>query len=214
MSAVEGRSPADDDVPVSVDFRRADQAREGAAAAMTSRPWRADFFAAFVSEIAALDPGQGCRVLELGAGPGFLAERLLASNPRLDYVALDFSGVMHELAIQRLGALAARARFVERDLRHPDWANGLGRFDAVVTHQAVHELRHKRHAAALHAQVRPMLRPGDAYLVCDHFFGEGGMSNDRLYMTVDEQRAALLAAGYAQVDQVLLKGGLVLHRAR
>lgn len=40
-----------------------------------------------------------------------------------------------------------------------------------------------------------------------------GMSNDRLYMTVDEQRLALLDAGFTDVTQVLLKSGLVLHRA-
>lgn len=207
-------SVADDDVPVSVDFRQADHAQEWAASAMATRPWRADFFVAFATELAVLAGGRPCRVLELGSGPGFLAAELLASNTQLDYVALDFSPVMHELAKQRLGALAARACFIERDLRQPDWAEGLGRFDAVVTHQAVHELRHKRHAATLHAQVRPLLLPEGAYLVCDHFLGEGGMSNERLYMTVDEQRGALASAGYTAVEQVLLKQGLVLHRAR
>lgn len=49
--------------------------------------------------------------------------------------------------------------------------------------------------------------------MCDHFYGEGGMSNDRLYMTVDEQRLSLLEAGFTDVAQVLLKSGLVLHRA-
>ena len=39
------------------------------------------------------------------------------------------------------------------------------------------------------------------------------MSNDRLYMTVEEQRDALLSVGFARVDQVLIKGGLVLDRA-
>jgi hypothetical protein len=77
----------------------------------------------------------------------------------------------------------------------------------------VHELRHKRYAEALHSQVRHLLVPGGAYLVCDHFYGEGGMSNAQLYMTVKEQRDALRAAGFTQVDEVLLKGGLVLHRA-
>jgi hypothetical protein len=50
------------------------------------------------------------------------------------------------------------------------------------------------------------------YLVCDHFYGDGGMSNDQLYMTVDEQRLALLNAGFADVTQGLLKSGIVLHK--
>lgn len=201
-----------EDVPVTVDFRRMDHAREWTDKAMSLRPWRADFFDAFADEVARL--GSACsRVLELGSGPGFLAERLLASNDAIAYVAVDFSPSMHELARQRLGPRAGRVAFVERDLRAGDWDRGLGEFDAVVTHQAVHELRHKRHAPALHARTRTLLRPQGVYLVCDHFYGEGGMSNDRLYMTVDEQRLSLLEAGFTDVAQVLLKSGLVLHRA-
>ncbi len=87
------------------------------------------------------------------------------------------------MAAERLGERIAGVTFVERSFREPAWVEGLGPFDAVVTNQAVHELRHKDHAAALHAQVRPLLAPGGAYLVCDHFFGAGGLSNDQLYMT-------------------------------
>lgn len=202
-----------DDVPSPIDFQRADHARDWAQSANTVRPWRAEFFAAFVGLIAGARPAGACRVLDLGCGPGFLAELLLQSNAHLRYVGLDFSPTMHDLARQRLGPLAERAGFIERNLRDADWGAGLGHFDFVVTHQAVHELRHKRHAVALHAQARERLLPGGRYLVCDHFHGEGGMSNAELYMSVAEQREALRAAGYTQVDQVLLKGGLVLHQA-
>ena len=78
--------------------------------------------------------------------------------------------------------------------------------------QAIHELRHKAHASRLHSQVRKVLKPGGAYLVCDHYVGEDGMTNDQLYMTVAEQRAALEAAGFA-VTEMLRMRGLVLHRA-
>lgn len=211
-------NPHDDDVPVSVDFRQAAHAQQWTEAAMSLRPWRADFFAAFAAVVAAkagaAKAGAACRVLELGSGPGFLAERLLAARAGLDYVALDFSAPMQVMARERLAAHAGRVDFLVRDLRDPQWGAGLGAFDFVVTHQAVHELRHKRHAPTLHAQARERLRPGGGYLVCDHFFGEGGMTNDRLYMTVDEQREALRSAGFTQVDELLRKGGLVLHHAR
>lgn len=62
------------DVPVTVDFRRMDHAREWTDKAMTLRPWRADFFDAFAEEVIRLASGPCCRVLELGSGPGFLAE--------------------------------------------------------------------------------------------------------------------------------------------
>jgi len=198
------------DVPSPMDLRCMEDARLWAESAMSKRPWRTEFFAAFAGVIG---NASAVRVLELGAGPGFLAEHLLRANAALRYVALDFSHAMHELAAQRLDELAGRVQFVERSFREADWPDGLGQFEFVVTNQAVHELRHKRHASVLHAQVKHALQPGGAYLVCDHFFGEGGMSNDQLYMSVAEQRQALLSAGFGSVKQVMLKGGLVLHHA-
>ena len=39
------------------------------------------------------------------------------------------------------------------------------------------------------------------------------MTNDQLYMTAAEQKSAIESAGYMSVVQLLLKGGMVLHRA-
>jgi SAM-dependent methyltransferase len=191
-----------------------EEARQWSSTTTERRPWRLDLFAASVAHIGAATNGKACRVLELGSGPGVLAQRLLSEIPAIEYVGLDFSGAMHDLARERLGPMSARATFIERDLKQPEWWTGLGSsFDFVVTHQAVHELRHKRHAPLLHSQVKNTLSSGGSYLVCDHFLGEGGMSNDQLYMTVAEQRDALLAGGFNNVSQVLLKGDLVLHHA-
>lgn len=197
------------DVPSPIDLRRMSDARPWAEAALGKRPVRPEFFEAFARQIGA----DGLGVLELGSGPGFLAEHLLGAWPRLDYTALDFSPAMHELAADRLGERAARVRFVQRSFREPEWVDGLGPFDAIVTHQAVHEVRHKDHVPALHAQARTLLAPGGCYLVCDHYLGGDGLSNDQLYMTVAQQRQALLDAGFGRVEAVLVKGGLVLHRA-
>ena len=179
------------------------------ASAAEKRPWRSEFFAAMASAL------KDCAgpVLELGSGPGFLAEHLLAELPTIGYVMLDFSRSMHELARRRLAAEVSRVDFVERSFRDLAWSEGLGKFGAVVTNQAVHELRHKRHAPTLHAQVRAILAPGGSYLVCDHFAGEGGMSNYDLYMTVEEQGQALRAGGLSDVSEIFRKGGMVLHRA-
>jgi len=198
------------DVPSPIDLRRMSDARPWAETALARRPVRPEFFDAFAREIGR----DGARILELGSGPGFLAEHLLRAWPGLDYTALDFSPAMHQLAAERLGERAARVRFVQRSFREAAWVDGLGPFDVVVTHQAVHELRHKDHATTLHAQVRPLLAAGGRYLVCDHHLGGEGLSNDQLYMTVDQQRDALLRAGFTDVEAVLVKGGLALHRAR
>jgi len=179
---------------------------------MSKRPWRAEFFAQFAVQIASA-PRSIHRVLEIGSGPGFLAKHLLEALSGISFVLLDFSTAMHQLAMSRLTGLENRIQFIERDFKQEDWYEGLSRFDCVVTHQAVHELRHKRHATQLHSQVRGILEREGLYLVCDHFVGEGGMSNAQLYMSVEEQKQALLTAGFTQVEEILTRGGLVLHRA-
>ncbi len=181
---------------------------------MQKRPWRVDFFQRFAGQISARSGKRPVHVLELGSGPGFLAQHLLESVDNIDrYVALDFSPAMHELAQARLGGHACRVEFVERDFLQECWSHGLGSFDVVVTHQAVHELRHKRHAVAFHRQVATLLNRSGAYLVCDHHAGDGGMKNTELYMRVDEQSQALLQAGFKSVALVHQHGGLVLHSA-
>ena len=200
------------DVPSPINLRLMSDAREWEAAALSKRPSRPEFFAQFASSIKlAAIPVH--RILELGSGPGFLAEHLLHALPAVAYVAFDFSPAMHQLASARLGSLSSRVQFVLRSFRESGWSVGLGQFECVVTHQAVHELRHKHYAGEFHRQVRQLLAPGGMYLVCDHFLGEGGMKNDQLYMTVAEQHAALVNAGFTTVEQLLLKGGLVLYHA-
>lgn len=202
------------DVPSPIDLRTMHDAKEWESTAMQKRPWRTDFFEAIAQEIRSISPRRSVHVLELGSGPGFLAKHLLDHTPNIArYVALDFSAAMHQLATQRLGEQASRVEFVERSFLQPTWHSDLGSFDFVVTHQAVHELRHKRHAASLHARVAQILKPSGRYLVCDHFSGEGGMKNTDLYMSSDEQAQALTQGGFMSVRCLLKEGGLVLHEA-
>ncbi len=201
----------DADVPTPIDFRDAHHAAEWERTA-PARPGRAEIFETFRRELQRL--GRDNRVvLDLGSGPGFLAAHLLDVMPDLQLTLLDFSPAMHALARQRLGPRAEHVRFVQRNFRDAEWPIGLGPFDVVVTNQAVHELRHKRHAHALHTAVRQVLRPGGSYLVSDHFFGDGGLQNEHLYLTIAEQRAALLAAGFSNVERVAAFGSMVMHSA-
>lgn len=204
------------DVPSPIDLTAEADACAWAAQALSSRPWRVDFFDAFAGQIAqasARAAGHPRKVLELGSGPGFLAEHLLSRLPALEMWLLDSSEPMQRMAQERLQAFAARVRPLLRSFKAADWPDGLSGFDHVVTHQAVHELRHKRYALALHQAVRTVLAPGGSYLVCDHYVGGDGMQNTELYMTIDEQRDTLRAAGFSRVEPVLQLKGLVLHRA-
>lgn len=198
------------DVPSPIDLQSEVDAKAWAESANQLRPWRTQFFEAISGAIPSDRPA---RVLELGSGPGFLAEHILRSHQAVDMVLLDFSEPMHAFARERLKTFTRRVIYVCRCFKEECWMDGLGTFDYVVTHQAVHELRHKHHAGSLHGSVRSILNVDGRYFVSDHFCGEGGMTNDALYMTVEEQRKALLAAGFEDVCELLRLNGMVLHSA-
>jgi ubiquinone/menaquinone biosynthesis C-methylase UbiE len=200
------------DILSPIDFHRMSDARAWADSAMQKRPCRQEFFDVFVKELRSLNR-KGLFILELGSGPGFLALHILQSLTEIKYTMLDFSSAMHELAHQRLGSFAEHVRFIQADFKTKEWTLSLETFDAVVTLQAVHELRHKRHASELHSSVRGLLRKNGIYVVCDHFIGKGGMTSTDLYMPVEEQYSALENAGFKNIQCVLQKDGLVLHRA-
>ena len=200
-----------DDVPSPIDLRHMPDARRWADAAMLVRPERHNVFDRIVQELRDLRPNPRS-VLELGSGPGFLAVRIAVSLSTLAYTALDFSAAMHALARERLGANAKRVCFVEGDFKQPHWARGFTMFDAVVTMQSVHELRHKRHAPALYRQVGTVLHPGGSFLMCDHYVGDGATRDRALFMTMEEHEAALQGAGFTNVHVLLQAGGLVLYR--
>src|SRR5262249_62221889 len=114
-----------EDVPTRVDFHDPAHARTWTDETPRKRPWRPRFFAAFCAALA----GPRLRILELGSGPGHLAREILTRCDVADYVALDFSTPMHELAREHLGTdLAARVTFVTRDFRTPEWTHELAQF--------------------------------------------------------------------------------------
>ncbi|MSR11414.1 MAG: class I SAM-dependent methyltransferase [Gammaproteobacteria bacterium] len=77
----------------------------------------------FANLVSTLPPG--ARVLELGAGPGYLADFVLQSCPNLEsYTLLDFSEHMLELSQKRLAGFEA-ARFVKADFKAQDWHRAL-----------------------------------------------------------------------------------------
>jgi SAM-dependent methyltransferase len=198
------------DVPSPIDLQQEADAKAWAAAANEARPWRTKFFETIASAICADRPA---RILELGSGPGFLADHILGKHASAQMVLLDFSEPMHKLASERLQAHADRVTYVCRSFKSENWKHDLGTFDYVVTNQAVHELRHKRYAVSLHVEVRSILREGGCYLVSDHYFGEDGMKKEGLYMTVSEQREAFASAGFNSVSELLRLNGMVLHSA-
>lgn len=205
----------DDDVPTTVDFRDPATTAAWVAEAEGKRPQRPAVRAAIAERVAEvgrarvvdaaklgiLDAAR-IHVLELGPGPGLLAEAILAACDVERYVLLDFAQPMLDLAKQRLGD---RGTYVLGDFLDPAWPALIeGPFDAIVAMQSVHELRHKRRAQTLYAQAKTLMRPGSVLVVADH----GPLDDRPLMMTADEQHAAMTAAGFTDVKTAGVFDGL------
>lgn len=198
----------DPDVPLRVDFRIAEVARTWVEETRIKRPYRPRFFAAFC---AALSDRRALRMLELGSGPGQLARELLTHCDVSTYVALDFAEPMHAIAREHLGELASRVTFVLRDFREATWADELGEYDAVVTLQAAHETRHKRHLVPLLERARSVLAPGGLLLYADHYLTPETRL-PALAPAREDQPKALERAGFVDVELRYEEGGMALWR--
>ncbi len=84
------------DVPSPINFHDLEAARAWTQETVARKPYRADFFNAFAKSLSA--SGSAISVLELGSGPGHLAEQILLRVPVSSYTLLDFSTAMHDLA--------------------------------------------------------------------------------------------------------------------
>jgi SAM-dependent methyltransferase len=198
------------DVPYGDDWDSAAAVAAWAEAADRKRPWRSQLRDHIAGRVAMLPPG--ARVLELGSGPGFLAYRVLQRCPRLEsYTLLDFSEPMLALSQERLAAFPA-ASFLHASFKSEDWTRRVvGRFECVLSMQAVHELRNKRHAARLYEQIYEVLAVPGLIMICDHTPFDDSAASTALYMTEQEQQEALAEAGFANVRSELSMNGLVLY---
>jgi SAM-dependent methyltransferase len=193
------------DVQSPIDLQQLNDARRWASEVMDKRPYRVRFFEEFALQ---LNNSAAASVLELGSGPGFLASHLLNEMANLEYTAYDFSTAMHFLAKERLGANADRVNFVVGNFKEVGWESILGEFNAVITLQAVHEVRHKERVPALFRAVKSLLKEKGIFLYCDHFCGESAMQNNSLYMSTHEQEQCLAQAGFSNVTRTLSIGTL------
>jgi SAM-dependent methyltransferase len=205
----------DSDLPYGENFHDVAEAKAWANAAGQKRPFRPMIFDHFVAAVAASKVAAP-RVLELGSGPGFLAEHVLERCPSIaSYTLLDFSEPMLALSQQRLWLHTARTRFTQADFKSDAWpAAAGGPFDFVFSMQAVHELRHKRHAPRLYEQVRPLLSPEGRLVICDHLPDGAHTERHRLlYLTVDEYLAMLPKTGFANVELVWTGYEMAVYQA-
>jgi cyclopropane fatty-acyl-phospholipid synthase-like methyltransferase len=125
-----------EDVPYGNDWESVTEAAGYAEAADEARPWRSQIRDRIAARVATLAPR--ARILELGSGPGLLANRVLQQCRNVETcTCMDFSAPMLALSRKRLVAYPA-ARFVLARFKSEDWSHRIdGPFDFVVSMQAV-----------------------------------------------------------------------------
>lgn len=109
--------------------------------------------------------GDDLLVLDLACGPGAVSERLLARLPRARSVAIDMDPVLLAIGRGAFDTLGGRLRWVDQDLRDPDWTKAVGDqpFDAVLTTTALHWLS-PEDLTATYRRIAAILRPGGLML--------------------------------------------------
>jgi hypothetical protein len=82
--------------------------------------------------------------------------------------------------------------------------------DAIVTLQAAHETRHKRHLCTLLGQCRSLLAPDGMMLFADQYAAPGNGKNPELFATPQEQEKAARAAWFTNMATLLDMHGMAL----
>ena len=80
-------------------------------------------------------------ILELGVGPGYLAERLLGNISYVSYIGIDFYEPMLQFAAKRLSRHSQRVGFIQADLLDDGWTELVETpIGAIVSTWALHDL--------------------------------------------------------------------------
>lgn len=107
----------------------------------------------------------GARILDIGAGPGHLTRAYFRRFPRsrCQWVLLDSSAELLQIASRRLKRWQTRLTTVHRSFSQSDLNHGLGRFAAIVSNNALYPLPRKKQIP-FHRACHAMLKPGGLFL--------------------------------------------------
>lgn len=111
-------------------------------------------------------------LVELCCGAGALAQRLLEAHPGLRYTGLDASALALEHAAARLAPWEGRCELVRADLNE-DWPAAVGRPQAVVSMQALHDLGEVEAVERAYGRAARRLAPGGLLVNADLVEGAG-----------------------------------------
>ena len=127
-------------------------------------PERLELFDAILSELRSQIPPNGC-VVELGLGPGYLADHLLKTMPGIQYYGVDFSSPMLDIARQRLKPHASRVAYIQADLVKDHWWTDLPTsVNAIVSTWALHDLGNQENVEIVYKSCAQILQDGGVLL--------------------------------------------------
>ena len=127
-------------------------------------PERMELFNLILSELKSQAPSIGC-VVELGIGPGYLADHLLSALPGIQYYGVDFSSPMLDIARQRLRSHSARIAYVQADLVKDNWWTDIPTsVNAIVSTWALHDLGSQENVEVVYKSCAQVLRDGGMLL--------------------------------------------------
>jgi trans-aconitate methyltransferase len=140
---------------------------EWTAGLQTRFPERGEVMQHVVAQLKAL-PFPAPQVVELGPGPGLLAELLLRRLPEMSYIGFDSSELLLAFARTKLAPFGRRASLIPADLNTDDWLNQLpGEIHAIISLQALHDLGEESHVNRIYGLARRLLVPGGLLLNAD-----------------------------------------------
>ncbi len=113
-------------------------------------------------------------ILELGIGPGFLADYLLKELINITYEGLDFSESMLKIAAKRTAKHENIIYFTQADLIHDAWTEKLKKNpDVVVSTWALHDLFNNNNIFNVYKSVYKILPKDGVFLNGDFIKPEG-----------------------------------------
>ncbi|GAC1641513.1 MAG: class I SAM-dependent methyltransferase [Candidatus Dormibacteraceae bacterium] len=136
--------------------------------------------------------GDSPTVIDLGSGPGSLAQRVADRLPKARVVAVDADPLLLELGRQAVGDRGGRIRWVDADLRDTELARHLGlngTADAAVSTTALHWLSPEE-LIRLFGGLTQVLRPGGIFINGDHLTFDHDQSRIQSAVNRVRQKAA------------------------
>ena len=203
-------TPVDDS---SIDLESLKEAEKWEQRMIKTGSYREHFFEIFTSQIDELFD-EPISILEIGSGPGHLAERIIETNKIERYTLFELSASMNHIASNRLKGQQSITDYRIGSFLEEECFNELGLFDAVVCMQSIHEVRDKTLAPAIYENIINVIKPNGYFLVCDFIFGDPGMKNEAMYMTALEQKQALTKSGFKFPKLISSHAGLTLYTAQ